>query len=74
MSGVHSPSKSLQTHKVPDGVVRVLRRLDEIGLALLALTDEDVEHSPESVVHIIRHEARRDRNEAPRRVPCGAAG
>jgi DNA modification methylase len=74
MSGVHSPGKSLQTHKVPDSIVRVLRRLDEIGLALLALTDEDVSHWPESVVHIMRHKARGIETKHPAVFPVALPG
>jgi DNA modification methylase len=58
MSGISSPGKSLQTHKIPDSVVRVLRRLDEFMMALLSLSDDEVSHWPDSVVRIMRHKAR----------------
>lgn len=58
MSGVSSPEKSLQTHKIPDSVVRVLRRLDEYIGAVEALSDDEVSHWPDSVVRVMRHKAR----------------
>lgn len=47
-----------QDRRIPDSVVRVLRRLDEFLEALLGLSDEDTAHWPESVVRIMRHKAR----------------
>jgi len=50
-----SPRKGLQKSKIPDSVVRVLRRFDDLAIALLEIPDEMIVHWPESVIRLMRH-------------------
>ena len=52
--GYSAAGHAVQSRKIPDSVVRVMRGLDEFWLALAGLSDEDVSFWPESVIRVLR--------------------